>query len=93
MTANHNSWQCTSATINAQQQPQDLEFEPSHQLITFTSFQTMQTLSLDSRAPVERWSGHYQRLEEKLEEGRVKEEKSGHEILKSEYKIPNPSDL
>jgi len=34
----------------------------------------MQTLSLDSRAPVERWSGHCQRLEEKLEEGRGKEE-------------------
>jgi len=31
-------------------------------------------MSLDRRAPVERWSGHYQRLEEKLEEGKGRRE-------------------
>jgi hypothetical protein len=48
-----------------------LEFEPLHPLITFAQhFQLATNWSLDRRASVERWSGHYQRLEEKRKEQR-----------------------
>jgi len=42
-----------------------LGFEPLHQLNTFAQQFDNNDLSLDRRAPVERRSGHYQRLEEK----------------------------
>ena len=49
-----------------------LEFEPLHQLIL--SLQQLNR-SLDRRAPVERRSGHYQRLEEKRKKEMEKEKR------------------
>jgi len=56
-----------------------LEFEPLHQLIlSLSALFNSNSLSLDRRAPVERRSGHYQRLEEK----RKKEEEEKRESEK-----------
>jgi len=51
-----------------------LEFEPLHQLIpSLSALFNGNNLSLDRRAPVERRSGHYQRLEEKRKKERKEE--------------------
>ena len=74
-------------TKHKQPSPYGLEFDRLDQLI-LSPVITIQPInwSLDRRAPVERWSGHCQRLEEKMDEV-AEEESEGHEEVSEQTSI------